>query len=455
MKKTLSVLLILLMILQLFVVTPAVSAATSDAYDYTTLCTSIDNNSNIASSAKDYIKYAIKTYINNNSTLKTCLNNSEQNTLLFFFEGASSKAQTSYSGTRNNTALLMVANRSGKPTLLSCSPYFSTMPDDPLAIGCYHNYLDAEGKGSYGPGTLKDGIYYFAWNTASYGSTGCKAYLLSNTTSVYLTSSSYKTLTSTGIYIHARSGDTPLLANHSSTSNTAYSIGCLTGSKNGSNYYLSTFGNYMNPQNGSGYVIVNRMLFKSTLQSWFSAKTAWSNDAVNEILSYSTNTVPLNGSSGSSGSSGSNTTSSLPVLQKGGSQNTVRRVKTLQRMLIAKGYSCGSCGADGDFGSGTKSGVISFQKAKGLSQTGVVNSATWKALLTACQIQTGSKGDLVKLAQQILISKGYSCGSCGADGDFGSGTKSAVIKFQKANGLSQDGIVGKDTWTKLLLAYFY
>jgi peptidoglycan hydrolase-like protein with peptidoglycan-binding domain len=146
---------------------------------------------------------------------------------------------------------------------------------------------------------------------------------------------------------------------------------------------------------------------------------------------------------------------SLPLLQQGGSQNTSLRVKTLQRMLIAKGYSCGSSGADGSFGSGTKSGVIKFQKAKGLTQDGIVGKNTWTALLKACQIQSGAKGDLVKLLQQILISLGYSCGSCGADGDFGSGTRSAVLKFQKEMGLSQDGIVGKDTWTRLLLAYFY
>jgi hypothetical protein len=444
-----------MMMLQLFVATPSVSAASSDAYDYSTLCSSIDSNANIASSAKDYIKYAIKTYMNNNSTLRTCLNSSDRNTLLFFFEGASSKAQTNYSGTRNNAALLMVAKQNGTLKLLSCSPYFSTMPDDPLAVGCYHDDLDAEGKGNYGPGTLKDGIYSFEYKTPSYKSTGCKAYLLSNTKSVYLTSNSYTTLTSTAVYIHGRSGDTPLLADRSRTSNEAYSIGCLTGSMNGSNYYLSTFGDYMDPQNGKGYVIVNRILFKNTLQNWFSAKSAWKNDAVNEILSYSTNTVPGTGSSGSSGSSDPSPSESLPVLKQGGSQNTALRVKTLQRMLIAKGYSCGSCGADGDFGSGTKSGVIKFQKAKGLTQDGIVGNATWTALLKACQIQKGAKGDLVKLLQQILISQGYSCGSCGADGDFGTATRNAVIQFQKAKGLSQDGIVGKDTWTRLLLAYFY
>lgn len=62
----------------------------------------------------------------------------------------------------------------------------------------------------------------------------------------------------------------------------------------------------------------------------------------------------------------------------------------------------------------------------------------------------GASGNITKLIQERLISLGYSCGSSGVDGKFGSGTKNAVIAFQKANGLSADGIVGKNTWRKLL-----
>lgn len=67
-------------------------------------------------------------------------------------------------------------------------------------------------------------------------------------------------------------------------------------------------------------------------------------------------------------------------------------------------------------------------------------------------IKKGSKGDSVKALQILLIGTepGYSCGKYGADGDFGSTTLEAVKKFQKAKGLTADGIVGPKTWAVLL-----
>nr|DAY28120.1 MAG TPA: lysozyme family protein [Caudoviricetes sp.] len=63
------------------------------------------------------------------------------------------------------------------------------------------------------------------------------------------------------------------------------------------------------------------------------------------------------------------------------------------------------------------------------------------------QIKSGSRGELVALVQLMLNEKGYSCGS--ADGIFGTKTKNAVEKYQKAKGLSVDGIVGNNTYAKL------
>ena len=62
----------------------------------------------------------------------------------------------------------------------------------------------------------------------------------------------------------------------------------------------------------------------------------------------------------------------------------------------------------------------------------------------------GMKSNQVRAMQILLIGRGYSCGSMGADGDFGQRTYDAVIKFQKAMGIDVDGICGVQTWTCLL-----
>lgn len=64
-------------------------------------------------------------------------------------------------------------------------------------------------------------------------------------------------------------------------------------------------------------------------------------------------------------------------------------------------------------------------------------------------LKKGSKGQAVKELQEKLISMGYSCGSYGADGDFGSATLAAVKAFQKDRGLTVDGIVGTNTYKAL------
>lgn len=64
-------------------------------------------------------------------------------------------------------------------------------------------------------------------------------------------------------------------------------------------------------------------------------------------------------------------------------------------------------------------------------------------------IRYGEKSAWAKLLQQALIVRGYSCGSAGADGDFGSDTLSAVKKFQKDQKLVVDGVVGPNTWAAL------
>lgn len=63
-------------------------------------------------------------------------------------------------------------------------------------------------------------------------------------------------------------------------------------------------------------------------------------------------------------------------------------------------------------------------------------------------IRTGSRGVYVCIAQDALTTLGYDTG--GLDGVFGTRTNSSVISFQNKNGLSADGIIGRNTWNTLM-----
>ena len=67
--------------------------------------------------------------------------------------------------------------------------------------------------------------------------------------------------------------------------------------------------------------------------------------------------------------------------------------------------------------------------------------------LEAAVLRQGSRGSEVKEVQRRLKMWGYYSGA--VDGIFGSGTKKAVIAFQKKNGLTADGVVGKATYQAL------
>lgn len=71
-------------------------------------------------------------------------------------------------------------------------------------------------------------------------------------------------------------------------------------------------------------------------------------------------------------------TVTLRELCKGMAGNAVC---SLQQLLIAKGYSCGKWGADGEFGNGTLQAVKSYQKEYNLSVDGIVGQKTMESLL--------------------------------------------------------------------------
>ncbi|WP_110114724.1 peptidoglycan-binding protein [Bacillus sp. CGMCC 1.16541] len=128
-------------------------------------------------------------------------------------------------------------------------------------------------------------------------------------------------------------------------------------------------------------------------------------------------------------------------------------VQKLQQLLKNKGHFSGN--TTQYFGSITKSAVMNFQRANGLSVDGIAGPATFRALqgggtssapstsVSSTTLRLGMSGSAVTSVQKVLINKGYLKAS--ATGYFGSLTRTAVINFQRANGLSADGVVGPAT----------
>ena len=97
-------------------------------------------------------------------------------------------------------------------------------------------------------------------------------------------------------------------------------------------------------------------------------------------------------------------------------------VKEWQKAAIADGFTFPTYGADGKWGKECET---------------VAKNAICKYRFLNYKYK-----NLVKIIQKVVGVK--------ADGKFGTGTKKAVIEYQKSNGLVADGIVGLNTWKKIL-----
>ena len=69
-------------------------------------------------------------------------------------------------------------------------------------------------------------------------------------------------------------------------------------------------------------------------------------------------------------------------------------------------------------------------------------------------ILPGGRGPAVEDIQRRLLALGFDLGPTGVDGVFLGKTRDAVIAFQTGNGLSEDGVVGGETWAALVDATF-
>ena len=127
------------------------------------------------------------------------------------------------------------------------------------------------------------------------------------------------------------------------------------------------------------------------------------------IVNKTTNTIPDN-----------NTNESIPVVNNKPTSTGDDWIRRLQQECNRQGFS--------------------NQKVDGIAGP---------ATLVGCPVlRKGAQGNITKLLQEKLVKLGYNTN--GVDGIFGNGTYSVVREFQKTRGLSVDGIVGQNTWRKLL-----
>lgn len=71
-----------------------------------------------------------------------------------------------------------------------------------------------------------------------------------------------------------------------------------------------------------------------------------------------------------------------------------------------------------------------------------------KTLASCPTLKIGAKGNITRLLQKVL--KAYGIANLKEDGIFGTNTYNAVVAYQKLKGLTADGVVGYNTWKKLL-----
>lgn len=129
---------------------------------------------------------------------------------------------------------------------------------------------------------------------------------------------------------------------------------------------------------------------------------------------------------------------SWPILRYGATGNNVT---ALQLLLTYHGYGTS---ADGIFGDNTRSCVIRFQTAKGLSPDGEAGPNTLSNMVVT--VYSGYSGYAARAAQ-YLLRKFYP--NLAADGVFGSNSVSATRAFQNKMGISVGDAVYPQTWRYL------
>jgi peptidoglycan hydrolase-like protein with peptidoglycan-binding domain len=121
-------------------------------------------------------------------------------------------------------------------------------------------------------------------------------------------------------------------------------------------------------------------------------------------------------------------------------------VRTLQCFLNDADY--GPVAVDGVYGAQTRAAVTKVEAGfEGPApKPGRIDDGMWVLLISrtlgGATLKVGSKGADVVTLQRALRAAG---GTITVDGTFGAQTKKVVQRFQQANRIGDDGVVGEDT----------
>ena len=98
-------------------------------------------------------------------------------------------------------------------------------------------------------------------------------------------------------------------------------------------------------------------------------------------------------------------------------------------------------------------GVAAFRRWDKRETAPIMQTEELETVVSAAILKQGATGGEVKEVQRRLKLWGYYKGSL--DGVFGASTRSAVVAFQKKNGLKADGVVGASTYKALGMVKSY
>ena len=151
-------------------------------------------------------------------------------------------------------------------------------------------------------------------------------------------------------------------------------------------------------------------------------------------------------------------------LRQGSSGSSVKLIQNYLNALADVFPEIPKVTADGIFGAATARAVQAYQRLFHLTTDGIVGPSTWNSIVEqynlldlntypGTALRVGSTGkDVMKMQHflNIISTKYPTVPKLTEDGMFGNGTAAAVREFQRLFGLTQDGVIGLNTWNAIV-----